>query len=205
MDLDFKFLEPLGLWLDLDWVSKIQDWIWIAKYDSPLISGLLPRWNAQPDIVSFMNCTVVAWSVVCSGILTWSADSAQSFAPWQQATIAIMLAISLTIACSRYIYYTCRMRTCRSGFPIATTPTNKERGCRIMCTLSQQTSPKQWFGKVNMYIMHIMTSQIAHAQQQRAPCPTVFYTPFNKTWTEHICIIAMKWTANPLLVYLSIL
>jgi len=29
---------------------------------------------------------------------------AQSFAPWQQATIEIMLANSLTIACSRYIY-----------------------------------------------------------------------------------------------------
>ena len=29
----------------------------------------------------------------------------QSFAPWQQATIEIMLAISLTIACSCYIYY----------------------------------------------------------------------------------------------------
>jgi len=28
----------------------------------------------------------------------------QSFTPWQQATIEIMLAISLTIACSRYIY-----------------------------------------------------------------------------------------------------
>jgi len=28
----------------------------------------------------------------------------QSFAPWQQATIEIMLAISLTIACSRYTY-----------------------------------------------------------------------------------------------------
>jgi len=28
----------------------------------------------------------------------------QSFAPWQQATIDIMLTISLTIACSRYIY-----------------------------------------------------------------------------------------------------
>jgi len=29
---------------------------------------------------------------------------AQSFAPWQQATIEIMLAISLTVACSRYTY-----------------------------------------------------------------------------------------------------
>jgi len=25
--------------MDLDRVLKIQDWIWIAKYDSPLISG----------------------------------------------------------------------------------------------------------------------------------------------------------------------
>ena len=32
------------------------------------------------------------------------AACAQSFAPWQQAAIEIMLAISLTIACSRYIY-----------------------------------------------------------------------------------------------------
>ena len=30
--------------------------------------------------------------------------SGMCFAPWQQATIEIMLAISLTIACSRYIY-----------------------------------------------------------------------------------------------------
>ena len=32
------------------------------------------------------------------------AACAQSFSPWQQATIEIMLAISLTIACSRYIH-----------------------------------------------------------------------------------------------------
>ena len=32
------------------------------------------------------------------------AACAQSFAPWQQATIEIMLAISLSIACSCYIY-----------------------------------------------------------------------------------------------------
>ena len=32
------------------------------------------------------------------------AACAQSFAPWQQATIEIMLTISLTFACSRYIY-----------------------------------------------------------------------------------------------------
>jgi len=32
------------------------------------------------------------------------AACAQSFAPWQQATIEIMLAISLTIACSLYTY-----------------------------------------------------------------------------------------------------
>jgi len=32
------------------------------------------------------------------------AACAQSFAPWQQAAVEIMLAISLTIACSRYVY-----------------------------------------------------------------------------------------------------
>jgi len=32
------------------------------------------------------------------------AACAQNFAPWQQKTIEIMLAISLTIVCSRYIY-----------------------------------------------------------------------------------------------------
>jgi len=40
LDLDFEFLKLLGLWLDLDGVIKFQDWIWIAKYDSPLISDV---------------------------------------------------------------------------------------------------------------------------------------------------------------------
>jgi len=35
LDLDFKFLKPFGLWLDLDCVLEIQDWIWTAKYGSP--------------------------------------------------------------------------------------------------------------------------------------------------------------------------
>jgi len=39
LDLDFKFLELFGLWLDLDWVLKIQECIQIAKLDSPFISG----------------------------------------------------------------------------------------------------------------------------------------------------------------------
>jgi len=40
LDLDFNFFNLFGLWLDLDWVWNIQDWIWIAKFDSPLTSGL---------------------------------------------------------------------------------------------------------------------------------------------------------------------
>jgi len=39
--LDFTFEKYFSLWLDVDWVFKNQDWIWIAKYDSPLISA---RW-----------------------------------------------------------------------------------------------------------------------------------------------------------------
>jgi len=33
-----KFLDFIG-WLDLDRLIKIQDWIGMVKYDSPLISG----------------------------------------------------------------------------------------------------------------------------------------------------------------------
>jgi len=56
--------------------------------------------------------TAISHSSVSQTNLRWHccdrksrAACAQSFAPWQQATIEIMLAISLTIACSRYIYY----------------------------------------------------------------------------------------------------
>jgi len=37
--LDSEFPKLFGLWLDLDCVKKIQDWIWIAKLNSALISG----------------------------------------------------------------------------------------------------------------------------------------------------------------------
>jgi len=42
------------------------------------------------------------FSLCCDQIS--QAACVQSFAPWQQATIEIMLAISLTVACSRYTY-----------------------------------------------------------------------------------------------------
>jgi len=48
MDLDFKFLILFGLWLDLDWVFKIQDWIWIAKLDSPLEMARASTFTARP-------------------------------------------------------------------------------------------------------------------------------------------------------------
>ena len=38
LELDFTYEKIFGLWLDLDWVLNNQDWIWIAKFDSPLIS-----------------------------------------------------------------------------------------------------------------------------------------------------------------------
>jgi len=34
------YFKKFGLWLDMDRVLKNEDWIWIAKFDSPLISGL---------------------------------------------------------------------------------------------------------------------------------------------------------------------
>jgi len=41
--LDLKFEKVFGLCLDLYRVLSNQDWIWIAKYDIPLISGMRPR------------------------------------------------------------------------------------------------------------------------------------------------------------------
>jgi len=38
-----NLLNFFGQWLDLDGVLKIQDWIWIAKYDIPLFPGLYQR------------------------------------------------------------------------------------------------------------------------------------------------------------------
>jgi len=46
-----------GLWLDSDWVLKNQDWIWIAKYDRPLIFGpqIVARQH-QKSIFAFIYC-----------------------------------------------------------------------------------------------------------------------------------------------------
>ena len=38
-----NLLKFFGQWLDLDGVLKIQDWIWIAKYDIPLFPGLYQK------------------------------------------------------------------------------------------------------------------------------------------------------------------
>ena len=42
--LDFALFKSFGLRLDLDWVLKIQECIWIVKYESPLIPA---RWRDQ--------------------------------------------------------------------------------------------------------------------------------------------------------------
>jgi len=43
LDLYFAFEKNFGLWLDLDWIKKKQDWIWNAKFGSPFISAL--QWS----------------------------------------------------------------------------------------------------------------------------------------------------------------
>jgi len=63
---------------------------WHCTSCQVLPSGLQRKAHARP----YMCCDRMS-----------RAACAQSFAPWQQATTEIMLAISLTIACSRYIYY----------------------------------------------------------------------------------------------------
>jgi len=43
----------------LDWVFKILDWIWIAKYDSPLFSGQHQD-KAQPIACDYLESLL--WS-----------------------------------------------------------------------------------------------------------------------------------------------
>jgi len=57
----------------------------------------------------------------------------QSFAPLQQASIEIMLAISLTIACSRYIY---------NGVILHTHPVRGESHDQCSTTGEVATAPK---------------------------------------------------------------
>jgi len=48
LDLSTSFeLRPyiFGIWLDLEWLLRNQDWIWIVKYDSLVISAV----NGEPN------------------------------------------------------------------------------------------------------------------------------------------------------------
>jgi len=38
LDLDFKIKKLFGIRLNLELVSKVREWIWIVKYERPLIS-----------------------------------------------------------------------------------------------------------------------------------------------------------------------
>jgi len=54
LDLDFALEKYFGLCLELDRVFKNQNWIWIAKYDSPLISAARPACPPISAIESFI-------------------------------------------------------------------------------------------------------------------------------------------------------
>ena len=62
------------------------------------------------------------------------AACAQSFAPWQQATIEIMLAISLTIACSLHVLWCYSSCTSRSWCITQSTQPH-QRGCNTWCVM----------------------------------------------------------------------
>jgi len=44
LDLDFKMKKLFGTRMDLELVLKLRDWIWIIKYESPLISAEASKW-----------------------------------------------------------------------------------------------------------------------------------------------------------------
>jgi len=67
----------------------------------------------------------------------------QRFAPWQQATIEIMLAISLTIACSRYIYW-CYSSRISCSWWITQSTQHHRRGCNSSNPIFILSWPHQW-------------------------------------------------------------
>jgi len=67
----------------------------------------------------------------------------QRLAPWQQATIEIMLAISLTIACSRYIYW-CYSSRISCSWWITQSTQHRRRGCNSSNPIFILSWPRQW-------------------------------------------------------------
>jgi len=57
----FTFEKSFRLWLD--WILKNQDWIWIVKYDSPLISAGNPTRQAE---------NVWSWDGEHPGLTVWN-------------------------------------------------------------------------------------------------------------------------------------
>ena len=81
LDLEFKFFKYFGLCLELDWVLKIGDWIWIVKYDNPLISGFHQArrqvfWFAVENTHLRGKISVVlhVFKTIFSGHTTWGAE-----------------------------------------------------------------------------------------------------------------------------------
>ena len=59
---DVTFFKRFGLWLDLDWVTEIQDWFRIVKYNSPLISATQAMlYQAAKDTFGTTKCKVESW------------------------------------------------------------------------------------------------------------------------------------------------
>jgi len=116
----------------------------------------------------------------------------QSFAPWQQATIEIMLAISFTIACSRYIY---------NGVIIHAHPVRGEsqstqhhrRGCNNIPSFLQRTTPiarsfcEDWT-RHDLYIL--VTAPFSCDRKSRAACAQSF-APWQQATIEILLAISL--------------
>jgi len=76
--------------------------LWKVRWVVAAFNGLLQT-ESHKTYNQWWGSKVKAKKKYCCDRKSWAAY-AQSFALWQQATIEIMLAISLTIACSRYVY-----------------------------------------------------------------------------------------------------
>ena len=131
------------------WLAELVTWqvwtAWLSQLTGTSVNGSVDKWcyafsAGRLLAASSLHCVNCRLNLNPCCDRKSRATCTQSFAPWQQATIEIMLAISLTIACSRYIYKGVILH----AHPVhgeSYNQRNSTRGCNNIPSFLQQTTP----------------------------------------------------------------
>jgi len=164
------------------------------------------HWRGCNNIPAFLQQTIPIAHSLCEGwtqhdlhiLVTapfccdWKsrAACAQSFAPWQQATIEIMLAISLTIACLRYIYNGVILH----AHPVCGESTqHHRRGCNRTCPIYKKLLFLQLIAKAYSSFL-VLLNRTVTMRWHKSPWK-IFGFPWKKCWTK--CETIVHLTGPP--------